>query len=260
MVMLAACRKGPSAAECREQADALTALLREANSDPPVVSFPSGTKLVTRTDLPRSEKPPRGMQVLVGDPRPVAAQLDAHSMSQRASRRALFVIGQDTPWRDVVDAFEAAKQHDVSEIGFAFAAPVVELKPPPRSSVDDQLDQVMKGPESDRATGVAELMTKPIARCASLKNLFGAVSSDDDKAAILIEGTRESLIECSCNADIPAIRSLMWRVLANPTPTRVLIVGTKQPATRISAKADAPWKDVQARLTQGMTSVALAVD
>ena len=257
--VLVACGKS-DVRQCRNDADALATLLREANTDPPQV-YTYDAKLVSRTDLARIPNLPRGLELRVGQGDSIEQQRARMPTRYADTKRAYLIIDEDTSWAAVVNAFDEAKAGGITEIGFVFVQPV-EIKKIPRAAVDDELDKLTKSDASNKATKVAELMTKEIKSCPSLQKLFGSVASDDgnDKASYLIEGIPEALVECECRANLPAIRSIMYRIIANPTPTRVLVVTTTEPTTKIAAKADTRWKDVQAQLKPDLTSVVLVVE
>lgn len=257
--VLVACGKRSEPGQCRKDAEALVTLLREANTDPPQV-YAYDAKLVSRTDLARIPDLPRGLELRVGHFDSIEQQRARMPTRYADTKRGYLIIDEDTSWAAVVNAFDEAKAGGITEIGFVYVQPV-EIKKIPRSSVDDELDKLTKSDAADKATKVAELMTKEIKSCPSLQKLFGAVASEEgDKATYLIEGIPEALVGCECRANLPAIRSIMHRIIANPTPTRILVVTTTEPTTKIAAKAAARWKDVQTLFKPDLKSVVLVVE
>src|SRR5262245_27363116 len=116
---LTACDRGMDDARCRKETQALTALLRQANSDPPRF-YTHEAKLVVRNDLPRQQIEQRPVVLLIAPglwrlqfKKIATAEELANELKglheATGSNRIYLVIDQATQWRYVVDAVEAAE-------------------------------------------------------------------------------------------------------------------------------------------------------
>jgi hypothetical protein len=141
-----------------------------------------------------------------------------------------------------------------SHASFVFSVPVTET-PPPRNWVDDKLDalQAKRDDGGGKATEFAKLASDIVKSCSALEKVYGRVSPDEneDKATYIIEGTGPALIECNCDADLPALRSIMWRLLSNPHPTNVVEVEVASDGAPIEVSATTSWRDAQKALQPG---------
>src|SRR5262249_48108457 len=143
--------------------------------------------------------------------------------------------------------------------GFAFSTGAKKPEPPPRSSIDDKLDQVMMGDRHDgnQAVELANMMKDVIGGCSALEKSFSAVSSEEgDKADTLIVAIEEGLIDCNCKVDVPALRSLMWRILATDPDLQALTYTGR--GEKVAFPGSATWGEVGPKLPK--TAATLVAD
>jgi hypothetical protein len=285
-VLAFGCDKGGmSAAACKREAAALRDLLVAAAAEPPTFDVGDVT-LVMRTDLPRDllqyspvvrvEK--NGIRlddIAIHDMEQLRAELDkaAATIEERIARGAIrlrdmrepqrshLVIDAGTPVAKIVTVFEAMTKSKLPAVAFVFGTPQ-SVKPPPRSSIDPEIDQLMASADvSDRATRMAELMNKEVARCPAAQKVFGSVGADEsnDKALIVAEGINESLPECGCNVDIPRVRSLLFRIIYVEKPVRLLPLDPKAPPEEIAVNPTATWADLSKQLRPDTKNVRFVV-
>lgn len=270
-LVVLACGKGsPEEGPCRKDAEALGRLLAEANVDPPLF-YVGDLKLVERSDLGPA-KTARAPELMIRageirlEGRPVAREELVARLAEARKRvdderergrsdgavpgRIYLLIEGAAPWGEVVGAVEAADLAGFQAPAFVFTTTVVG-HPPPRSSIDDELDALLKEDSGERATRFAKIVSKQVETCPALTTEFGRVSSveGEDKATTLIKAIPEALVECKCHVNMPALRSAMWRLLWNPTPTRVIAFEPAAPAMTLSLPAATTWAVASKQLT-----------
>jgi hypothetical protein len=162
------------------------------------------------------------------------------------------VVDVAVPWSRVVEVTEDAAAAGFTRPAFAFGQPS-PVAAPPHTWADDKLAELKKSDASNRASEVARVMTGIVKDCKALQREFGRVSAteNEDKAAVIIEGTGPALIECGCNVDMPAFRTVMWLVAGNPQPTTVLHVDIAKGGKPIALAAATPWSEANKQLAEG---------
>jgi hypothetical protein len=160
----------------------------------------------------------------------------------------------------VAAASEAVARAGFKEAAFVFAR-TSTLKPPPRSKVDDELDKIEHGDDSsEKASQFAKLIQDIAKPCPALIEAFGRVAAiEGDKATYIIQQVQPSLIDCDCKADIPALRSALWRLLANSKPTTDIRITLDRAAPKIAFPDRMPWREAGKRLAAGATTGWLVV-
>lgn len=253
---------GKSAAVCRQEAAQVDQLLHTMDTHRGVET--RSVKLVLRADLPISdddwapviELGPDGARLEAAPaaavPFPQAMEMVRVRFRERGAMTPVqLAIDQATPWSTVVamlDAMQVANEHRVSLV---FARPASTVAPPPRTPLDDQLDQMLAnaGP-SERATRLAGEVSRLVKGCQSVMRLFGAVSPDArvSKEQLFVDGLAPALVACRCQCDVPALQSLMWRVMANrfPTTSRTLELGGETDELRLPGST--PWRDASRQI------------
>ena len=280
LVTLVAC--GKSKSECKAQADELTALLSQAETGGTVVNFDERDGLVTRTDL--QQRPVHLAPIVVLRPTEVIYQgsvvtsddelrkrlSEAHEQVKASlwrrdrpdPRHVYFLIHADTPWSRVVEAVTVADQAGMQAPMFVFAHPDAP-KPPPRSSVDAKLDALRDEQTSGtKATTLANMMSAQIEKCPALQRAMGELGSDEGKPKhqLLVEKLGPALVECECNVRYPELRSILWFLLVNQKPARVVITDPGAPdEERIAFPPTTTWAEASKRLSATTTGIELAV-
>jgi hypothetical protein len=285
-----ACKGGMSDAECKREAKALRDLLFAAASEPQRDLDTADATLVVRTDLP----PPTPIQwrspvvrigkngiklgtTSIADTAQLRAGLDTEAAaiddayakggisprSMREPQRSYLVIDAGTPAREVAAVYEAVTSSKLPAVAFVFDAPST-VTPPPRSSIDPELDKLMArdaDQAANRATTIAEMVTKEIARCPAAQKMFGSLGGDDsdEKGLILAEGINESLPECGCKVDIPRLRSLLFRVVHVEKPYRLLAIDPKAPAEEFVVDSTDTWAGLAKKLPASTKNVRFVV-
>ncbi len=282
-----AAAKQLSESECRTEATAVGDLLVAAAQEPPSpLSVPDEVQLVTRTDLPLRRDLHTAPGVVLTPSRIAlddhdVADLDAleaelhdrfvklqHDLDSGVMQprwvpepRLVYVaIAPDTPWQRVTAVVSAAAKAGFEAPVFVFEQPQT-LKPAPRSPIDDKLDAIMNKPPSDRAVEVAKLAEKLVKQCTPLQKAFGAVApvEGDDKATTIARAVAPSLIECRCHVDLPALRSVLFRVIYVPRPVRVLAFDPAAAKEQIVLPSQTTWAEASKRFTPALHHAELIV-
>ncbi|HSN28429.1 MAG TPA: hypothetical protein VLT45_19220 [Kofleriaceae bacterium] len=162
------------------------------------------------------------------------------------------VADEKAPLASVATAADAALSSGFPKAMLVFRH--TPVTPPPRNPVDDELDKLFTSSDpSSKATAIAQFTSDKIKGCPALVKSFGAVSAvEDDKAKFLIDSIEPSLKECGCAVDPYTVRSIMWRILADPEPAVVLHVRLDRGAPPIHA---ATWGEASKQLTTPNTAV-----
>ncbi len=159
-------------------------------------------------------------------------------------------LDRATPWSKVVELVDMAKRVGHKQLGFAFATDD-KLTPPPRAPIDDRLDALRSGAPADRAVELSRLVEKLVEDCPALIREFGKVGAEaDSKADAIIKALTPALIECKCNVDMPALRAVMWRVMAVEPNLKVLTFDATT-GDRLALPAATTWEVASKRLSPG---------
>ena len=266
----------PTAKSCPALADELGSYLATFNHEEPM--FPHvAQRLVTRRELPAVRLTTAPSVIIEGDAtlfqggavrsldalheRLVAMRkhIEAELRAGRGSRidppdpSQLYVAIEGTvSWKRVVDTVDVMQRAGFTKPMFLFAVPE-NASPPPPSSVDDELDAIARDDNANKASEVARITGAIVAPCPSLITVFGEVAEHDDKAAFILRSTAPAVAKCKCAVDIPALRSVLWRLLHNPHPVRALPIELDRSAKAISVPATATWQQARERLPSGTT-------
>lgn len=282
---LAACEGGAkSEGECRTEANAVGDLLvAAAKETPSPFEIADGVKLVTRTDLAPKRDLDRApvitltpTQIKLDDQ--VAADFDGLALGLRdrvaklnddiesgrvpakwihEKRRVYFAIDPATPWERVTAAVASAAAAELTAPAFVFEQPAT-VKPPPRAEIDAKLDALMKEEPANRASELAQLMSKVIDHCPALHKEFGAVASEEtDKAMTLSLAVAPALIACKCQVSIPNLRAVMFRILYVARPLRYVMFDPSAPKQTIELPRNATWAEANQRFTPTLTNAEL---
>ena len=263
-VSLASC--GNSERACRAKAEALGAVLREADTRRGIET--RHVKLVLRTDLPLVPDA-WGSVIELGSEgawtpwrdvgaSPFAAVLDL----ERAARERLpghadepfqLAIDAATPWKMVVEALDAIGAAGAQRVEIVFARPPAERSPPPRTALDDELDAILRAAPSERATMFAARIRDVVEGCDAVKRLFGSVASSDraSKEELFITGLPPALIACDCACDVPALTSAMWRLMSNEHPTTTLTLALGGEHEILALPGSTTWREASTKLGRG---------
>ncbi len=269
ILQLAACG-GKSAHECRTEAHGLASLLREAPHGRVAFVPEAGVTLVNRTDLTQSGA--WEAVVIVANDRTMTSRgmpveaIDLHDLLTKQRERGAppevyFQLDRAIPWRQVVELVDTAKLAGFTHVGFAFDTGE-KLTPPPRTPIDDKLDPLMSGDASDpsdRAVKLAKLIESTVEDCPALTEGFGNVGEDstESKADVIIRRLAPALIECRCKVDLPALRSVLWRLIVVEPSIKVLTFDATVGDT-LAFPAATTWEVASKKLLLG-TNYQLAV-
>jgi hypothetical protein len=280
ILAVAACGGGgKDAAVCRQEAAALGELLSTIDHEMPAV-YVSGAKLVLRSELPAARFPYAPQITITGEGlslegREVAiAELeerlvDAHAMAinekelgrpgsrDRDLTLAHVAAAEDAAWKDVAGALRALHAAGYVRPAIWFARPAPEVKRPPRSKIDDELDRIQHGGDTaNKATEFARVMEKLVKGCGPMVEAFGQVAVDtgESKAETIIRAIEPSLVKCNCNVDMPSFASAMFRLLYIEQPLTAFRV-TIDPAAAapITLPPSTAWRNAHQRLAPGAT-------
>ena len=271
---------GKGAATCEERATALSTYLKGMDREQSLVA-PDVT-LALRDDLPRGQPAQapylsiaRGGVSFQG--RAMGDASDAELLeSLEATRRKLeddlalglrrdpvradellVAIDGDAPWSRVESTLRTAAAGGFARFTLAFARTPAAQAPPPPSPIDGELTAIFESDSQNKATQLAGVAKKVVARCDALTRAFGRVAGDgEDKAEALISAVGPALIECRCKADLPSVQALFYRLLHDAHPTAWLTLELAADAPALTAAPGATWRDVGARLAPGRFSLA----
>jgi hypothetical protein len=264
IAVLVAC--GKSKSECRTEAEALGKLLRELPHEPAPFMPVKDVKLVERADLGSAaiaygpvvvvtasqltfqgqllRDPPELRGHLLDAQVRVREQLERYPRRGADPKRIYFQIDQGTPWPRVVEVVEVGGDAGFTAPGFVFAVAGPKPVPPPRTKIDKALDELQADDSgSEKATKLARMVEELVKDCPALQKSFGAVTEveGESKADTLIRQLAPALIECECNADIPQLRSVMWRLLAVTEPMQVIAFDDALGGAPLAAPPAATW-------------------
>lgn len=266
---------GKSKAKCQAEVAELMTYLRGLDMEGSLFYIGESMHLVAR---PGSPKPKRYAPVvvmeakqtsyqgqLIGDMADLGDRLSAANKRIRedielgkVSKHNLpdpaelyFEIDGAVTWDRVAAAVAAAANAGFTHPSFVFAIPAT-AQPPPRTWVDDKLDEVRAKNKDggNLATDVAKITKTVVDSCPALIKVYGRVGSEEggSKAEMLVEGTGPAIIECGCDIDIPALRSAMYGILGNPHPTGAIAVQLDQAGKPIALATTTPWSEASKQL------------
>jgi hypothetical protein len=263
LLLLVACGKKQS--DCIAEANELSHFLTTMDHDPPILGL-DDVKLLARTDLPHT-KLVRAPGIVIG---PKATTIDGRAVTDdqlaealdkerrfiesyprlaKEPRRVYLAIDEAAPWQRVVSAVSVAQHAGFVKGAFAFARPA-STPPPPRAPIDDDLDRLLTEEPANRASKLAKLAEQTVKSCDALMREFGSVAATEgDKADIILHAVGPALVECNCNTDLPAVRSLMWRVAGNPHPVNVLEVDLDPIVKPLELPGATPWREASKHLS-----------
>ena len=273
---LAACGKSKTA--CKAEVDDLMTFLRAMDHKGSLFQIGDDLHLLARPDLPdRDAYLGPALEVrpseLRFESRSIARAALADALAAKAAQvrdelahrhvpRSLIgkidpavvylLIDEAAPWRSVVDVMQLA-----ADAGFEHPALVFFGKPqlaaPPRTWVEDEFAK--RADPSQSATEIAGITRKIASSCKPLMRVYGTVGGGEgstyDLAAEIIEGTGPALVDCNCDVDMAALRSVMYLVMATPHPTKLIPIVLAHDGTPIELPAATPWRDAAAKLSPG---------
>ena len=128
--------------------------------------------------------------------------------------------------------------------------------------MDDKLDAILKAESGERASEVAKLASQVVRDCEPLKKEFGSVASVEgqDKGMILASAVKPALIACKCQANIPELRSVMFRILYVPRPLRVIAFDPDASKTPIKLPKTTTWAEASKRFAPTLGNAELIAD
>jgi hypothetical protein len=187
----------------------------------------------------------------------------------------LLAIDPVRPWSDVVAIAAAAARTGFEEIDFIFLRS--SRAAPAPSSLDGELDRIMRVEELDRARQAAMFSEKFFTPCKPMGGVFAHIGGvgPAEKVAVMVAELPAALRECHCAVSPKETATLVW-LWQGPDPDKIIrrvVVGARvrlgkpgQPATALRAATTEPWSKASAAvLAAGATasgeipSVTLAV-
>ncbi len=180
-------------------------------------------------------------------------------------------IAPDAPWSTVAATLEGVAL--IAGVGGARLALVFEKtgaaargRPPGPSKLDQDLAAIAASEDpSMKATRLAELFQKVIETCKPAQKLMAemAVSAPELRESRLKEELPRKIAECKCKCDMPALRSLLWAILAAAKPAAVVKVvitaAASEAATTITLPGDTPWSAAHGKLLDARKAGSIAV-
>jgi hypothetical protein len=279
LVASAAC--GKSKSECKAEADGLTALLSQSDAGGSMFYIDESNGLVTRTDLSQRALSYSPVVIVKATETMYQGELvDDDGLRRRLEaavtkikedielgrgeppdlRKVYFLIHSATPWSRVAAAVKVADDVGMQAPMFVFAHPMT-AKAPPRTSVDSKLEAIKDG---NKATTLANIMSGLIKKCPSLIRAIGEIANELDasktKDQMFAEKVGPALVACDCNVDYPELRSVLWHLLVNQTPTRIVAIDPTAPKETIAFPAATTWAEASKRLTAATKGLSLVVE
>jgi hypothetical protein len=256
----AACGGGKDPAVCRREAHALGELLSTMDYEMPPF-YAGDATLVLRTDVPVTAGR-YGPTIVITrdgatlDGMPLGDLVVRRRLEDAHDRRAMVYVAVDeaAPWSEVQAVVHRLVAADLMHPSFGFARPATPVTRPPRSKIDDELDRLQNGTDSShKATDLAKMVQEIVKGCPAIIKVFGevAVESGESKAARIVRAIEPSLVACNCNLDLPAFRSVMFRLLYVEKAQSALEITLDPEATPLVLPPDTPWRDANAKLTPG---------
>ena len=163
--------------------------------------------------------------------------------------RLILAIDSGVHWLQLTSLFTGLEATGFSEVALVFARKAVTSTPPPRTAFDLKLDEAEKAMPSERATQVAQLASELVKDCEAINTLFASVGGEEDKTNTMIKGLPPALVECRCKCDVPALKSLMYRLLANRAPTTTIHV--KLRGEKLALRGELAWSETSLQLREG---------
>lgn len=170
------------------------------------------------------------------------------------ARKLYVVIDRAARWERVVPVAAAAHRAGFTAASFLFAR-TPATPPPPRTWVDEELDR--RGPDrldGDNADADAILrIANAVLTCDSFKEPFHRFH-EMSPSEYMIQRTPQQVVECNCDLDMAALRSLMWRLLGTAHPVTLLDTALTPSAAPLQLPAATPWGDASAALSARTTA------
>jgi hypothetical protein len=256
VAILVGCKGGKSKSECQTETADLVQWLKAIPRSP---MFPRDIHPATRKDLARAPYMEREVILIGANAIHYRGQMvaDARDLGDRLrpspDHAIYFAIDRDAAWGVVASVAAVTAEHGLDHVSVLYELPdVAPATPPPRSKVDDALDKLGSADSSDVAMEISRHMREIIKPCAGLDRAFSRVGADEgDKLAYLIAATGETLPECGCDIDIPAFRSVMWRVVYSPTAVGAVPLVLARDGTPVEAPVTAHWSEIGDKLAPG---------
>ena len=257
MLAVAGCHK-KDAGSCRTDAAELAQFLAGLDHGPVELAL-RDTKLVERGELPALTKATWPNLILHGgiaiDGRDVSVDEIGAALGARGKGDYGLAIDASETWGHVDAAIVAAKLGGFDRAHFVFARPG-KATPPPRVPIDDQLDAVFAHQHLDE---LLTLTNETVSRCPALVRTFGHVSpSTGDKSAEILSELTPALLDCDCNVDLDALRSILYRLYSMPRPDTELVVTIADGAPVVMLPATMSWREASQHL-DGTTPITLRV-
>lgn len=254
---------GKDPAVCRREAEALGTLLTTMDYEAPAF-YAGDIELALRSDTPR-QATERGetMEVRSDGVSYRGRSLDAESTTEYLVHD--FVSGKDGPllyvaidkkatWENVGRAVRAAYDVGYRRVGLAFQRPPAPVTRPSRSPIDDDLDRLQASDDgANKATEYARMVERIVKGCAPMVATFSSVAADDgeSKAEKIVRAIEPSLVKCNCNVDLPAFRSVMFRLLHIEKPQSAFVVTLDPAAAAVVLPPETLWREAHVKLTPG---------
>jgi hypothetical protein len=280
-IVLGGCGGKRSDPACRASADELTRFLNAMDHDVSVV-WTDELRLVTRDDLPKG--PTFHAPILKLGPTTIVFQSEfIDGRAELAERLTVtyeqtadhfrkypqhdlpaasdlhLVIDEAVAWETVVWVVETLHEARFDAPFFVFARPPA-TPPPPRTWLDDELDRMHTANLSDGRAAASGLRSRVLRSCGAITRAFESTAAvEGDKVEHLIRAIGPALVQCNCDVDLAALRTLMWRLAGNPHPTSALRIALARDASGIALPAATPWREASQRLAPTTTPAWFAI-
>jgi len=264
-VIVAALGCGKGSQECQVEVADFVDYLNTMKDEPDVLA--TGAKLPLRANAKEAMKTVLVVEVLPTGARLDGIPVDATSLPNKLMDRiqqlatassafradqVWFAIDEATPWNTVADLVDATAEKGFGKIGFVFAV-ANKVKPPPHTSVDDELARAVG---QERPAALAKVLREVTAPCKQMQDVFQnlATYQTGNKVEIFASGIGKALLDCKCNVNIPKLRSAAYYIFG-ATPMRGVTINVYRDApTPLALPAATPWREASKQVNAGMAT------
>ncbi len=168
---------------------------------------------------------------------------------------ALLEVKDDVPWQSVVKTIGAVRRIGFGRLAFMVRDKVGIPGLPEASAIHAQLVELANKDRNPMDEKDGSLIADVFARCPAIKDGAKGVTGNTAHARLhaFTQLITSGLRECSCAADMPSIKELVWaRAMLSPFVKRALPFWVRGEAApeKVELAADTPFSAVRTRLAE----------
>ena len=90
--------------------------------------------------------------------------------------------------------------------------------------------------------------------------MSGAVTSDGtrEKVGVILDGLEKALPQCSCNVDMPSLRSVMFQLIARATDVGVVSIEVGPGGEALALPGATTWAEASPKVKAGRMTLRVA--